>query len=106
METGCLVIKRIDAIQGNHVQVNIQVQCRAEPLNKCDDAGRIRIDDWELAEDIQAEVRRRWPLVTTENLAELADLDGFREDFLKIFGFGFDHVDYDAEQDPTLGRNL
>ena len=71
-----------------------------------DDAGRIRVDDWELADDIQDEVRRRWPLVTTENLAELADLEGFREDFLKIFGFGFDGVDYEADQDPTLGRSV
>jgi enoyl-[acyl-carrier protein] reductase/trans-2-enoyl-CoA reductase (NAD+) len=69
-----------------------------------DDAGRIRVDDWELAPEIQDEVRRRWPLVTTENLSELADLEGFREDFLKIFGFGFEGVDYEADQDPTLGR--
>ena len=71
-----------------------------------DDAGRIRVDDWELADEIQDEVRRRWPLVNTENLAELADLEGFREDFLKIFGFGFDGVDYEADQDPTLGRSI
>lgn len=71
-----------------------------------DDAGRIRVDDWELADEIQDEVRRRWPLVTTENLSELADLEGFREDFLKIFGFGFDGVDYEADQDPTLGRSV
>ncbi len=71
-----------------------------------DEAGRIRVDDWELADDIQDEVRRRWPLVSTENLDELADLEGFREDFLKIFGFGFDGVDYDADQDPTLGRSV
>jgi enoyl-[acyl-carrier protein] reductase/trans-2-enoyl-CoA reductase (NAD+) len=71
-----------------------------------DDAGRIRVDDWELAPEIQDEVRRRWPLVTTENLEELADLKGFREDFLKIFGFGFEGVDYEADQDPTLGRTV
>jgi enoyl-[acyl-carrier protein] reductase/trans-2-enoyl-CoA reductase (NAD+) len=71
-----------------------------------DEAGRIRVDDWELADEIQNEVRRRWPLATTENLGELADLEGFRADFLKIFGFGFDGVDYDAEQDPTLGRQV
>ena len=71
-----------------------------------DDAGRIRVDDWELAPEIQDEVRRRWPLVTTDNLPELADLEGFREDFLKIFGFGFDGVDYEADQDPTLGRTI
>jgi enoyl-[acyl-carrier protein] reductase/trans-2-enoyl-CoA reductase (NAD+) len=71
-----------------------------------DDTGRIRVDDWELAPEIQDEVRRRWPLVTTENLEELADLEGFREDFLKIFGFGFEGVDYEADQDPTLGRTV
>jgi enoyl-[acyl-carrier protein] reductase/trans-2-enoyl-CoA reductase (NAD+) len=71
-----------------------------------DAAGRIRVDDGELADEIQNEVRRRWPLATTENLGELADLEGFRADFLKIFGFGFDGVDYDAEQDPTLGRQV
>ena len=69
-----------------------------------DEAGRIRVDDWELDDSIQDEVRRRWPLVTTDNLDELADVEGFRRDFLKIFGFGIEGVDYEADQDPTLGR--
>lgn len=69
-----------------------------------DEEGRIRVDDVELSAPIQDEVKRRWPLVTTENLDELADLPGFREDFLRIFGFGIDGVDYEADQDPTLGR--
>lgn len=69
-----------------------------------DEAGRIRVDDWELADGIQDEVKRRWPLVTTQNLGELGDLDGYKADFLKIFGFGFAGVDYEAEVDPTLGR--
>ena len=76
---------------------------RGATLN-LDEAGRIRVDDWELDPEIQDEVRRRWPLVTTENLPELGDLEGFRRDFLKIFGFGIDGVDYEADQDPTLGR--
>jgi len=71
-----------------------------------DDAGRIRLDEVELSAPVQDEIRRRWPLVTTENLGELADLEGFREGFLRIFGFGIDGVDYEAEQDPTLGRPL
>ncbi len=53
---------------------------------------------------MQEDVRNRWERVTTQNLAELGDLDGFREEFLKIFGFGIDGVDYDADLDPTLGR--
>jgi len=71
---------------------------------RLDDAGRIRMDDLELADDVQEEVKRRWPLVTTENLDVLADLQGFREDFLRIFGFGIKGVDYEAEQDPMMGR--
>jgi enoyl-[acyl-carrier protein] reductase/trans-2-enoyl-CoA reductase (NAD+) len=69
-----------------------------------DDVGRIRVDDVELSDAVQNEVRRRWPLVTTENLDALADLPGFRSDFLRIFGFGIDGVNYDAEQDPFMGR--
>lgn len=78
---------------------------RPEAMN-LDEEGRIRLDDVELSTPVQDEVRRRWPLVTTDNLSELADLPGFREDFLKIFGFGIDGVDYEADQDPTLGRAL
>jgi enoyl-[acyl-carrier protein] reductase/trans-2-enoyl-CoA reductase (NAD+) len=69
---------------------------------RVDDARRIRMDDVELSNAIQDEVKRRWPIVATDNLAELADLDGFRADFLKIFGFGFAGVDYDEDLDPTL----
>ena len=67
---------------------------------RLDEAGRIRVDDLELAEVGQAEVKRRWPLVSTENLPQLGDLAGFREDFLMIFGFGIEGVDYQAEVDP------
>lgn len=87
-----------------HIYRLFATQLAAGSEMNLDDAGRIRVDDWELSAEIQDEVRRRWPLVTTENLDELADLEGFRADFLKIFGFGFDGVDYEAEQDPTLGR--
>lgn len=71
---------------------------------RLDAAGRIRMDDLELADDVQQEVKRRWPLVTSDNLGDLADLEGFREDFLKIFGFGIQDVNYEAEQDPKMGR--
>ena len=67
---------------------------------RLDEAGRIRVDDLELAEVVQAEVKRRWSLVSTENLPQLGDLGGFREDFLMIFGFGIEGVDYQADVDP------
>jgi enoyl-[acyl-carrier protein] reductase / trans-2-enoyl-CoA reductase (NAD+) len=69
---------------------------------RLDDAGRIRMDDWELAESIQQETKRRWAVATTENLPRLGDLEGFRADFLKIFGFGFPGVDYDEDLDPAI----
>jgi len=65
-----------------------------------DEVGRLRIDVPELSDAVQTEVKRRWPLVTTDNLDELTDFAGFREDFFRIFGFGVDGVDYDAEVDP------
>jgi enoyl-[acyl-carrier protein] reductase/trans-2-enoyl-CoA reductase (NAD+) len=65
-----------------------------------DEASRLRLDDWELSEPVQAEVARRWARIATETLPDLADLAGFRADFLKIFGFGLAGVDYAAESDP------
>ena len=67
---------------------------------RLDDQGRIRVDDQELSEPVQQAVRQRWPEVTTDNLEQLGDLAGFREDFLRIFGFGIAGVDYAAEVDP------
>ena len=67
---------------------------------KLDQTGRLRVDDWELREDVQAEVRRRWEAVETGNVMELSDLDGFRRDFLRIFGFEVDGVNYDADVTP------
>lgn len=62
-----------------------------------DEKGRIRIDDWEMRPDIQNKVSQLWDQVTTENISEIADLEGYRSDFFKLFGFGYDAVDYDAE---------
>lgn len=67
-----------------------------------DEAGRIRLDDWEMAEDVQALVGQRWKEVTTENLAELADFEGYQTSFLRLFGFGLEGVDYAAETDPNV----
>lgn len=86
-----------------HIHRLFASQLQSDATLRLDEVGRIRMDDIELLPDIQAEVQRRWALVNTDNLAELGDLSGFREDFLKIFGFGFAGVDYEAEVDPTLG---
>jgi enoyl-[acyl-carrier protein] reductase/trans-2-enoyl-CoA reductase (NAD+) len=67
-----------------------------------DDKGRIRIDDWEMREDIQRLVAELWPQVCTENLESISDLKGYRAEFLKLFGFGLTGVDYAKEVDPVV----
>jgi len=67
-----------------------------------DEHGRIRIDDWEMRPEVQAEVEKIWPTVTTENLSALTDISGYREEFLRLFGFGLPGVDYEAETDPVV----
>jgi enoyl-[acyl-carrier protein] reductase/trans-2-enoyl-CoA reductase (NAD+) len=66
-----------------------------------DEEGRIRVDDWEMRDDVQAEVSRRWDEVTEETLGEMADLEGYREDFLRIHGFSVPGVDYSRELSYT-----
>lgn len=65
-----------------------------------DENDRIRIDDWEMRDDIQSAVAKSWDTITNDNLADLADFDGYKQEFLKLFGFGIDGVNYDAETDP------
>lgn len=71
-----------------------------------DDAGRIRLDDWELNDEIQAEVTANWHDVTTDNLNELTDFAGYRAAFLQMHGFDFDGVDYNLEVDPVVPMAL
>jgi enoyl-[acyl-carrier protein] reductase/trans-2-enoyl-CoA reductase (NAD+) len=67
-----------------------------------DDAGRLRADYKEMAPGVQAEVLELWPQVTDENLYEISDLEGYKADFLRLFGFGVEGVDYDADVDPDV----
>ncbi len=67
-----------------------------------DEAGRIRIDDLEMRFDVQKEVSEFWKKVDTHNVRDLADVDGYESDFLKLFGFGFKSVDYNADVEYDL----
>ncbi|SHF24182.1 enoyl-[acyl-carrier protein] reductase / trans-2-enoyl-CoA reductase (NAD+) [Flavobacterium fontis] len=67
-----------------------------------DAENRIRIDDWEMRDDVQAEVARLWEEATTESLVELGDLAGYKNDFLNLFGFGFEGVDYLADVNEVV----
>lgn len=62
-----------------------------------DEQGRIRVDDWEMRDDVQSAVRDLWAQVDTGNLEDIADLQGYRDDFYRLFGFGIDAVDYDKD---------
>lgn len=65
-----------------------------------DERGRIRIDDWEMSDAVQKAVAEAWEKVTTENLSSLSDFSGYKKEFLRLFGFGLEGVDYQAETNP------
>ena len=67
-----------------------------------DEKGRIRLDDWEMREDVQEEVAALWDKVVTENVSEISDVAGYREDFFRLFGFGFSGVEYEEDLDSQL----
>jgi enoyl-[acyl-carrier protein] reductase/trans-2-enoyl-CoA reductase (NAD+) len=67
-----------------------------------DSDNRIRVDDWELSDAVQTEMKRRWPLLTTESLASMGDLEEYRKEFLRLFGFGISGVDYSVDLDPRV----
>ncbi|WP_299734322.1 enoyl-ACP reductase FabV [uncultured Endozoicomonas sp.] len=62
-----------------------------------DDSDRLRLDDWELRDDIQQHCQEVWSQLTNENLRELTDYTLYKEEFLKLFGFGVDGVDYETD---------
>ncbi len=68
-----------------------------------DEAGRIRVDDWEMKPALQELLGKRWAEVNTENLAQLGDFEGYQSSFLRLFGFGLEGVDYNAEVDVGVG---
>ena len=77
-----------DALYGNAAEV--------------DDNGRIRMDSWELRPSVQDKCKELWPQVTTENLKELTDYEQYKKEFLQLFGFEVEGVDYSADVDPDV----
>jgi enoyl-[acyl-carrier protein] reductase / trans-2-enoyl-CoA reductase (NAD+) len=86
-------VRHIDRLVRGHLYSGSMVQ-------RFDDMGRLHVDDWELRQDVQTDVQERWARVSTDNIMEVSDLAGFRRDFLRIFGFEADGVDYDADVSP------
>lgn len=67
------------------------------PSGKVDSEGRIRLDEYEMRQDIQDRIMEEWSKVTTDNVREYADIEGYWEDFYNMFGFKYDNVDYEAD---------
>ncbi|MBN2736111.1 MAG: trans-2-enoyl-CoA reductase family protein [Spirochaetales bacterium] len=65
-----------------------------------DEKGLLRLDDLEMREDVQAEVARLWEQISSQNIEAIADIQGFREEFLAHHGFGLEGIDYQADIEP------
>ncbi len=67
-----------------------------------DDQGRLRMDDWELRDEVQHACRQLWPTITNESLFDATDYVGYQQEFLRLFGFGLAHVDYSVPVEPVV----
>ena len=102
---GTLLIKVMDEMgigEGTIEQIDRLFRDKLQGTPALDDENRIRVDDGELSEPVQAELKKRWAALTTESLPALADLPKYRIEFLKLFGFGLGGVDYSADVDPQV----
>ena len=95
------VMKPMGLHEGCVEQIHRLFDGRLDPGAPLDGEGRIRLDDWEMKPEVQAAVASLWPQVATENLGAVSDIAGYREEFLRLFGFGMAGVDYEAETDPV-----
>ncbi|OYD26221.1 enoyl-ACP reductase FabV [Oceanimonas baumannii] len=67
-----------------------------------DEQNRLRLDDWELRDEVQNACREIWKQVQDDNIYQLTDYQGYKDEFLRLFGFGLDGVDYDADVDTKV----
>jgi len=72
---------------------------------RLDDAGRLSQNYKELEDSVQKRVQEIWDNVETETIDELTDYANYHAEFLKLFGFGIDTVDYDADVNPLAEIN-
>jgi enoyl-[acyl-carrier protein] reductase / trans-2-enoyl-CoA reductase (NAD+) len=99
---GFKVMKELNIHEGCIEQINrlFRSQMYKDGGAELDDSARIRMDDWELRDDVQNKVKELWPQVNSDNIFELTDYQGYKDEFLKLFGFGVEGIDYDAEVEP------
>ena len=75
---------------------------RPLPQVPVDEKGRVRVDELEMRQDVQDEVAAIWKNITDSNLLQTSDVQGYNEDFLKLFGFGLKGVDYSLDVNPEV----
>ena len=80
----------------------LYTECLYSDNPRLDDEGRCRVDELELRPEIQQAVESIWQEITTETLHEKSDLKGYKQEFLKLFGFEVEGVDYEADVDPVV----
>ena len=98
-------VEAVNSVFKRALMVNVRDEVTAELYgagNDRDEQQRIRMDDWELREEVQHAVKLIWPTVTTANLFEHTDYASYKAEFLKLFGFGIAGVDYAADVDPVV----
>lgn len=69
---------------------------------RVDEEGRLRTDDKELDDEVQRRIQELWPQISTENLHERTDFEGYKSEFLRLFGFGMPNVNYDTDVNPEV----
>jgi len=77
-------------------------ECLYSDAPRTDSEGRLRVDELELRPEIQDAVADAWNRVTTENLYDLTDFASYKQEFLRLFGFEVEGVDYEADVDPVV----
>ncbi|MGB0450005.1 MAG: bifunctional NADH-specific enoyl-ACP reductase/trans-2-enoyl-CoA reductase, partial [Porticoccaceae bacterium] len=80
----------------------LYTECLYSDSPRTDEEGRLRVDELELLPEVQDAVADAWAQISTENLAELTDFVGYKQEFLNLFGFEIEGVDYDADVDPNV----
>nr|WP_324259665.1 enoyl-ACP reductase FabV [Cellvibrio fontiphilus] len=105
------ILFKVMKAQGTHEGCIEQIQrlfteCLYSNNPRLDEGNRYRVDELELDPSVQRPVEEIWEKVTEENLFELTDFEGYKTEFLRLFGFGIAGVDYDAETTPLVQTNF
>ena len=77
-------------------------ECLYHDSPRTDEEGRLRVDELEMDSDVQAIIAQNWASISDDNLSDFADFDGYKKEFLNLFGFEIAGVDYEAEVNPEV----